>query len=107
MIIYFILGLLVTNSLLILWFFSPLYTTLSKIFLGKEDIYTFDQFIDFIAIKSYTLSTLLSCWICMSFWLSLIVGSFFMLSFNLPLWYPLLTYFTYPSILFLVKQIYR
>jgi len=95
------------NSLLILWFYSPLTTTISHIFFKKNDIYTFDQFIDFLSFKSTFLGKLLSCWICMSFWISLSIGIIGLLLLNYPIWYPLLTFFTYPSILFLIKQLYR
>lgn len=107
MIWIYLSGLLVVNSLLILWFYSPIANSIGKIFLKRNNIYVLDDLLDIIAIKSQFLSTLLSCWICLSFWLSLIVGFVFMFYFELPWWYPLLTYFTYPSILFLIKQQYR
>lgn len=106
MIIYF-LGLLIVNSLLILWFYSPLVNSISKYFLKRNDIFSVDQLADLIAIKSSFFSTLISCWICLSFWLSFIVGLFFTMIYDMPWYYPLLTYFTYPSMLYLVKQLYR
>ena len=84
MILYYISGLLVVNSLLILWFFSPLAHSIGKYFLKKDNIFTLDNLIDFIAIKYTFFATLLSCWICLSFWLSLFVGIVFTLFFQLP-----------------------
>ena len=106
MIIY-LTGLLVVNSLLILWFYSPLSHSIGRIFLKRNDIFSINQLSDIIATKSEFLSTLLSCWICLSFWLSLAIGVIFMLLFSLNWYYPILTYFTYPSILYLFKQLYR
>jgi hypothetical protein len=103
----YVIGLLITNSILILWFYSPLTSSISHYFFHKKEIYTFNSFIDFLVIKNAFLGKLLSCWICLSFWLSFIVGMLFTIIFNLPIWYPLLTYFTYPAILFLIKQLYR
>lgn len=107
MIFYYLSGLLVVNSLLILWFYSPLSSSIGKYFLKNDKIYTLDNLIDFISYKSQFLGTLLSCWICLSFWLSLFVGAILMILFQLPFYFPILTYFTYPAILYLVKQLYR
>ena len=107
MIWFYTSGLLVVNSILILWFYSPIANSIGKLFLKRNDIYALDDLLDIIAIKSEVLSTLLSCWVCMSFWLSLIVGLVFMFIFGLYWWYPILTYLTYPSILFAIKQLYR
>lgn len=107
MITPYILGLLIVNSFLILWFYSPLTTTLSHFLFNKKDIYTFDQFIDFLSFKNPFLGKLLSCWICMSFWTSLSTGIIVAIILQYPYWYPILTYLTYPSILFLIKQLYR
>jgi hypothetical protein len=107
MIIGYILGLLITNSLLILWFFSPISSSIGKYFLKKDNIYVLDHLIDLIAIKSHFFATLLSCWICLSFWLSLIIGFIFTIINNYPYWFPILTYFSYPAILYTIKQLYR
>ncbi len=107
MISIYILGLLVVNSLLILWFYSPLANSIGKYFLKNDKIYTLDNLIDLIAIKSSFWATLLSCWICLSFWMSLLIGIIFTFIFSLSFYYPILTYFTYPAILYLIKQLYR
>ncbi len=107
MIYIYLTGLLITNSILILWFFSPLSNSIGKIFFKKDNIYTLDNLMDILAIKSVFLSTLLSCWICLSFWISLFVGACLMILFQLPIYFPLLTFLTYPSIVYLIKQLYR
>jgi hypothetical protein len=107
MIYYHVISLLITNALLILWFYSPLSNTIGKIFLKRNDIYVLDNLIDTISLKSDYLGMLLSCWICLSFWLSLIVGSILMAIFTLPLEFPILCFFCNPPILFIIKQLYR
>lgn len=104
---YCILSFLISNSLLILWFFSPLSNSIGKIFFKREDIYVLDNLIDLISLKSSFLATLLSCWICMSFWISLIVGIFLMVILGLPYYFPILCFFTNPPFLYLIKQLYR
>jgi len=99
MIFFYLIGLLTVNSVLLLWFFSPLKITLGKI-LFKKDLMP-DQFDDIIFIKSKILGKLISCFICLSFWLSLVVGLVFTVLFSLPLWWPFLIFFTYPSICYL------
>ncbi len=103
----YIAGLLITNSILILWFFSPLPNSIGKYFLKKQNIYTLDHLMDILAVKSDFLSTLLSCWICLSFWISLFVGICLMLFCQLPMYFPILTFLTYPSITYLLKQLYH
>jgi len=83
---YFI-GLTATLSLLTLWFASPLKLTLGKI-LFKKDLNFLDEFDDILFLKNHFLGKLLSCWICCSFWLSLIVG--------LILGIPVTAFFSYP-----------
>ena len=100
----FILGFLCTSSLLLLWFYSSLKTTLAKI-LFKEQITNNDQFEDLIVIrwKSENLSHLSSCYICMSFWTSLVVGCGMTLL-GSPNYMPLITFFTYPCLCYAMKK---
>lgn len=103
--IEYILGLLVVNSLLLLWFFSPLKITLGEIFFKKTLMP--DQFDDLLFIKNKILGKLLSCHICLSFWLSLFVGAVFAVLFVLPWFWPLMTFFTYPGICYLYLKIIK
>jgi hypothetical protein len=104
---YYIACFLTVNSLLILWFYSPLSSTIGNFLFQKSDIYSLDMFLDILCLKVPILAKLLSCWICMSFWLSLITGFVYMLIFNLNWGFPILSFFTFPSILYLLKQLYR
>jgi hypothetical protein len=100
----YILGLLIVNSLLLLWFFSPLKTTLGKILFKKYLLP--DEFDDLVSLKSPFLGQLFSCFICCSFWLSLIIGLIATLIFNFLWVYPFVTFFTYPGICFVFYKIY-
>jgi hypothetical protein len=99
MIEHFIIGLLGVNSILLLWFFSPLKITLSKFFF-KADLMP-DEFDDKVFIINPLLGKLISCWICLSFWLSLIIGVFLMVILNLPVYWPLITFFCYPCLCYI------
>lgn len=102
-IIFYILGLLSVCSFLMLWFVSPLKITLAKLFFSTDitDIKNFD---DLLYIKSKFLSKLLSCWICCSFWSSLIVG--LVLGYICSNFYfPLVTFCTYPSLAYIFKRV--
>lgn len=103
MIVTYIIGVLIVNSLLLLWFFSPLKTTLSKIIFNKE-LMPLD-FDDLVFAKMPVLGKLIGCYICTSYWLSLLVGLFFMLIAHMPWWWPLLTYFSYPSIAYVFYKV--
>jgi hypothetical protein len=96
MIIDYIISVLVVNSLLLLWFFSPFKTSLGKI-IFKKDL-TVDQFDDIIFIKNKVFGQLTSCWICCSFWLSLIVGIVWVAFFSFPCYWPFLLFFTIPCL---------
>jgi hypothetical protein len=99
----YILGLAAVNSLLLLWFYSPLKTTISEIFLKKTLMP--HEFDDWLFIKNQFLGKLLSCWICCSFWLSLIVGLFIQLFYGFLFTFCVITFLTYPSFCYLYKKI--
>lgn len=91
----FILGLSIVNSLLLLWFFSPIKITLSELFLGKSLMPL--EFDDYVYSKSKFFGKLNTCWICCSFWLSLTVGVIFCYVSSLTLLWPLITFLSYPA----------
>jgi len=101
-----LLSLLGVNSFLLLWFYSPLKTTLAKI-LFKQNITQQEQFEDliFLKFKSEKLSILSSCYICMSFWSSLIAGIILTVFCGQPLYTPAVTFIVFPSLCFLFKKI--
>jgi hypothetical protein len=92
-------GLLAVNSLLLLWFFSPLKISLGKILFKK--VLMPHEFDDYISLKNNWLGELIACWICCSFWLSLIIGFVLMVMFSLPLYWPILTFLGYPCLCYL------
>lgn len=99
-----IIGFLSTSSLLLLWFYSSLKITLAEI-LFNEKITNNEQFEDLIMIrlKNEKLSYLSSCYICMSFWTSFIVGCFLAI-FGSPDYTPLITFLTYPCLCYIMKK---
>lgn len=99
MILFYIIGFLNVLSALLLWFFSPLKITIGKIIFKKE--LSFMEFDDFLFIKNKFIGELLSCWICCSFWLSLLVGILYTLTLSLPFFWPLLTFSTYPALCYI------
>jgi len=102
--ISYIQGLFVTWTVLLIWFYSPIKVTLGQLFIDKN-LYSNDQVETALMLKNIWLGKLLSCYICFSFWTSLIVGSVFYKIFDLPGYFPFLTWFTYPSLCYLYKSI--
>jgi hypothetical protein len=100
----YILGYLITQTLCVIWFFSPLRGSIGYLFLSKQ-IKTPEDFETLILFKAPLLGKLLSCYICFSFWCSLFVGTVMCYIANLPAIFIALAPFTYPSICYLYKQI--
>lgn len=101
---YYLKGLLTTWTVLLIWFYSPLKVTLGQLFINKN-LYTDDQVETAIMIKNKWLGKLLSCYICFSFWTSLVVGGFIKLYNHLDWSFVFLAWFTYPSLCYLYKAL--
>lgn len=100
----YIIGLGATQTLLLIWFYSPLKTTIVQLFFKKDAID--GEILDtWLLLKSPFIGKLFGCYFCCSFWLSLIVGIVFMLWSGLSWLYPVITWLTYPSITYLYKKI--
>lgn len=99
----YLLGLLITTTLLLIWFYSPLRITIGQLFIDK-DMYTFDQFETYLLLKNVWIGKLLSCYICSSFWLSIFIGLIFVLLGYASIIFPLITGLTYPSICYVYKK---
>jgi len=97
-------GLLTTWTVLLIWFYSPLKVTLGQLFIHKN-LYSNDQVETAIMIRNKWLGKLASCYICFSFWTSLLVGLFLKFENNLSWKFIFLTWFTYPSLCYLYKSI--
>jgi len=102
----YIMGLLGLWSFMVLWFLSPFKITLGKILFNKE-FNTPVDFDDYLFIKNKVLGKLLSCWICTSFWTSLLIGIVIYFVYSTPLTTPLITFSTYPSITYLFKVLIK
>jgi hypothetical protein len=100
----YILGYLITQTLCVIWFFSPFRGSLGYLFLSKQ-IKSPEDFETLILFKSPIMGKLLSCYICFSFWCSLFVGIILCCITSLPLIFALLAPLTYPCICYLYKQI--
>jgi len=93
---FLIIGGLQVFSLMVLWFLSPLKLTLGKI-LFKQNYNSPNQFDDKLFVKNNILGTISGCIICMSFWTSLSLGIVYAIIFQLPVYYPIITFLTYPG----------
>jgi hypothetical protein len=98
----YILGLLITLTILLIWFYSPLKSTIGG-FISPQ-IYMNEQFDTYLLVRNKWLGKLSSCYICFSFWTSLAVGFVVSKLFGMTILYPLLTALTYPSIAYLYKS---
>ena len=100
--IHYLIALAATQSLLVLWFYGPLRSSLGRMFIDKN-IITNDDFNIALQVISPFLAKLFSCYICCSFWFSLAVGLGLCIGLNLTPWFPVLTFSTFPSFTFLYK----
>lgn len=98
---YLFLGFFVVFSIVVLWFDSPLKITLGRV-LFKAKYNHKNQFDDKITTINPILGKLSGCYICFSYWTSLAVGIVLMYGFSLPVYFPILTFFIYPGICYLI-----
>lgn len=100
-----LLAFLSVNSLLLLWFYSPLKLTLAEL-LFKIKITSHEQFEDLLLLKfkSEKITILSSCYICLSFWLSLFSGVILYYFANMPIYTPIITFLSFPSLSYAFKK---
>ena len=103
LILYF-LGYLTVQTILVIWFYSPFRISLGQVLFDRE-MFTFDQFETHLLIRSAILGKLLSCYICFSFWISLLIGVFLTAIGVVPLYFPAVTAMTYPAICYLYHSL--
>jgi hypothetical protein len=101
---FFAQGLAANCSALLIWFYSPLKITLGQLFIDKN-LYSIDQVDTAVLILNKWIGKLISCYICMSFWVSLLIGLLYLLFFDAPAWFPMLTATSYPSLCYIFKKI--
>ena len=78
LIVAYFLGAALTSGLMTLWFFSNLPIHLFKLMRvvkEEDDVYTWDDFQITISTKSSFWGELLSCPLCLGFWVSLAVAA--------------------------------
>ena len=100
--IYFLFGYLVVQTICLIWFYSPLRTSIGQLFISSE-IYTNEEVETWLLLKSPLFGKLLSCYICFSFWTSLFAGVAAWLIFGFGVHAPIITSLSYPSICYLYK----
>lgn len=100
---FFAQGLIANCTALLIWFYSPLKVTIGQLFIDKN-LYSIDQVDTAVLILNKWIGKLISCYICMSFWLSLIIGLIYVFFVGAPWWFPLLTASSYPSLCYAYKK---
>lgn len=63
----------ISQAITIVWFYSPLKSSIMNFLLKKEEYYSSEDFDNFLIFKNKYLGKLFSCVFCFSFWISLIV----------------------------------
>jgi len=103
MIILYIIGFFILQTLLLIWFDSPLKSTLGEILFRKLflDNTSFDIH---LGIYWGKLGVLSSCEICISFWLSLIIATITAYSMEFTLLYLISAWLTYPILSFIFRK---
>lgn len=102
--ILYILGLLFTINVCLIWFYSPLCITIGQLIFDKK-LYTRDEFETRLLLFNPVIGKLLSCYICFSFWCSLLIGVLSIFFVDMPVIAPVITAGTYPALAYLYKAI--
>ena len=108
-IIFYFLGALITSSLIVTWFGTTLAVHMSKTIriLDKDsDIFTWEEWSDYMLERHPFFGDLLSCPLCLGFWFSVIVAT--ILSYLNPevgYWFIAASGFSWPLISYLAFRI--
>lgn len=98
-IIYFI-GLLISANISYIWFNTTIAEKILSIFIKTNIKYpSYNDFISEIEKKSIFLSDLLSCHLCLSHWISLVIAIILNIKFNFDLFYILIFMFSWPILI--------
>ena len=88
LIIFYILGLLIVSSFLLIWFETTIVVHISQLFgISKDDIFTFDDWSNDMLARHPFFGELFSCPLCLGFWVALIVSSCIQRINELTLWF--------------------
>jgi len=63
----------ISQAITIVWFYSPLKSSIMGVLLKKEGYYSYKKVDNFIIFKNKYLGKFLSCVFCFSFWVSLAI----------------------------------
>lgn len=77
-ILFYFLGALITSSVIVTWFGTTLAVHISKklrLLNSDLDIYTWEEWSDYMLIRYPFFGELLSCPLCLGFWVSLVVAT--------------------------------
>ena len=103
LILPYIVGFLVAQGLSTIWFFSGFPIKLFSVLglLKKTDeVYTQDEWEVWIMDKSEFFGELLTCSVCLSFWLGLIVSAAISYNLNLTYWYIVVSSLSWPFLMY-------
>jgi hypothetical protein len=95
---------LIVQTICVIWFYSPFRISIGQLLFDRQ-IDDYDKFELYVMMKSPLIGKLLSCYICFSFWTSLIVGGISVFTVGTPYWYPFFCGLTLPSLCYLYKSI--
>ena len=75
LILLYFAGAGITSGFLVIWFETTIVVHISKLLrISQNDIFTFDEWSDDLLIRSPFFGELLSCPLCLGFWVSLFVS---------------------------------
>lgn len=99
--IFYILGFFVASNIINTWYNTTIAEKILGLFINMNSKYaSYSDFMDKIAEKNEFISELLSCQICFSHWISLIIGVIFYLIFDLPIIFAFVAMFSWPSLIY-------
>jgi len=104
MILTYVTGLLMVINVCLIWFYSPFRVTLGQLIFDKS-IDDEDQFETHLLLFNSVIGKALSCYICFSFWTSLLIGVLAFISGLAPFCFVFIAPGTYPGICYLYKAI--
>ena len=77
-VLFYILGSLITSSIIVIWFGTTIAVHLSKFLriLDKDsDVFTWEEWSDYMLVKHPFFGELLSCPLCIGFWVGIVVAT--------------------------------
>ena len=108
-ILYYILGALITSSFLVIWFGTTIAVHLSKFFrvLGKDsDVFTWEEWSDHMLLKYPIFGELVSCPLCLGFWVGVVTATTMsLINANVGYWFIVASSLSWPVISYLAFRI--